>query len=89
MTYNENLTNKELVRNAMPLKGLSREQWNSLLCHVKNLAETNVNPLLESSIKILLSNQSKLEVMDLISVYYINELNEPVKDYTVKELNII
>lgn len=89
MTYSENLTNRELVRNAMPLKGLSREQWNSLICHVKNLTETNVNPLLESSIKTLISNQSKIEVMDLISVYYLAELNEPVKDYVVSELNTI
>lgn len=83
MIYSDNLTNRELLMNAMPLSSLSREQWNLALAHVQS-TNGEVHKVLET----LIANQSKLEVISNYKEYYYENLDEPVTEHSVTGLLI-
>ena len=81
MIYSENLTNRELVMNAMPLVSLSREQWNALLKHVEELeVSSSKDSVLFTALKTAVSNQSRLEVINCYIDYYGDLLDKPVRE---------
>ena len=80
MLYSENLTNRELVRNAMPLIGLSREQWNSLLEHCEELTVSSGNHILIDALKTLVVNQSRLEVINNYLEYHIDKIDSLITE---------
>lgn len=77
MIYSDNLTNRELLMNAMPLSSLSREQWKVIFKHLESLERSNKTDLLEV-LQTLCSNQSKLEVINNYTEYYFDTLNNSV-----------
>lgn len=77
MIYSDNLTNRELLLNAMPLSSLSREQWKVIFKHLESLERSNKTDLLEV-LQTLCSNQSKLEVINNYTEYYFDTLNNSV-----------
>lgn len=83
MIYSDNLTNRELLLNAMPLSSLSREQWNLALTHVQS-----TNGEVHKVLEILIANQSKLEVISNYKEYYYENLDEPVTEHSVTGLLI-
>ena len=81
MVYSENLTNRELVMNAMPLVSLSREQWNALLKHVEELEVSSASDsVLFTALKVAVTNQSRLEVTSCYFDYYGDLLDKPVRE---------
>ncbi len=88
MIYSENLTNKELLKNAMPLVSLTRMQWNIILAYAERLENSKSNPELQSVLEVLISNQSKLEIMEQYSYYYYDELDNKVFNESVDLLSL-
>ena len=84
MIYSENLTNKELLLNAMSLSSLSREQWNIIVRHVNNVEqlEGSDSELLKA-LELLVTNQSKMEITNNYFDCYMRELNDPVREQSV------
>lgn len=66
MIYSNNLTNRELLLNAMPLVSLSRKQWNLILDHIQG-----TNGELLKVFETIIGNQSKIEVMSNYLEYYV------------------
>ena len=56
------MTNRELILKAMPMHNLTNSQWNA----VQKLAEQTKDSVSASALKILLCNQSKLEIMCML-----------------------
>ena len=83
MIYSDNLTNRELLMNAMPLSSLSREQWNVVLTHIQS-TNGEVHKVLDT----LIANQSKLEVISNYKEFYYENLDEPVTENSVTGLLI-
>ncbi len=79
MLFIDNLSNRELLSNAMPLKSLSREQWNSVLQFYSKYLDTNNNTLL-NAVHTLITNQSRIEVISKYNECYMNEIDDFVKE---------
>ena len=77
MIFSNDLTNKELLVNALPIMSLSRKQWNAFMAHMESL-ESEGETELFSALKTLCRNQSKIEILSAFGFYYNKELNEPV-----------
>ena len=88
MVYSENLTNRELLKNAMPLKSLTRAQWNTILAYAEELKNMDNDSALRTTIDTLISNQSKIEIMEQYSYYYLNELDNKVCDESIEMLSL-
>ncbi len=86
MIYSKNLTNKELLANALPIVSLSRKQWNAFMVHMESV-ESEGNTDLINALKTLCRNQSKVEVLAAFGFYYNKDLNEPVESESI-ELDI-
>lgn len=85
MIYSENLTNRELVMNAMPLVSLSREQWNTVLKHLENIeVDSGSQSVLFTALHTVIENQSRLEVIGNYFDYYGDLLSKPVREKSVK-----
>jgi hypothetical protein len=70
------MTNRELLRFAMPLKKLSTEQWDSVWKHLEKLyAEQPSSPLYLAFVQLLL-NQSRIEISNNYNDYYFDTLDE-------------
>lgn len=88
MIYSENLTNRELLKNAMPLKSLTRTQWNTILAYAEELKNMDNDSVLRTTIDTLISNQSKIEIMEQYSYYYLDELDNKVCDESIEMLSL-
>lgn len=79
MTYNETITNKELLFRAMPLTSLSRKQWESLLSHIKETeTQKDSDSTLVEVLNIIIRNQARIEIIaDYIDCRY-EIINEPL-----------
>ena len=86
MIYSNDLTNKELLANALPIVSLSRKQWNAFMVHMESV-EKGDDPDLFNALKTLCRNQSKIEILSAFGFYYNKELNEPVAAESI-ELDI-
>lgn len=81
MIFSDNLTNKELLLNAMPLVSLSRVQWNTLIKHAlevekKEGTDSDIIKILE----ILTVNQSRIEVTNNYVDSYLRDIDKPVSE---------
>lgn len=56
------MTNRELILKAMPMHNLTNNQWNA----IQKLADQTKDNVLESALKILICNQSKIETLCMI-----------------------
>lgn len=84
MIYSDNLTNLELLKNAMPLKSISRSQWKSLLQHLEIVEGIEGEDSdLVIALKTVLENQSKMEIISNYNFYYHEELNKPVPEESI------
>lgn len=83
MIYSKNLTNRDLMRNAMPLVSLSRKQWSLILKHTENIECAGDGELFKT-LETLIDNQSRLEVIGGYVEYYKDTLDEPVSDKAVR-----
>lgn len=84
MFYSGNLTKKEMVSAAMPIMSLSREQWNSLLKHIKQVEQNEpAESVLVKTLEKISSNQAKLEVISRFFDSYIKEIDDPVNEESV------
>lgn len=86
MIYSNNLTNKELLANALPLVSLSRKQWNAFMKHLQQIESEGESDLYRA-LSTLCRNQSKIEVISNFGFYYNKELNEQVPEKSI-ELDI-
>jgi len=79
MFCSENLTNRELLSVAMPLRSLSRKQWNDVVRHVENVecSEGNESTLV-TALRRLCLNQARIEVMSNYTEYYSDTMEEQV-----------
>ena len=84
MIYSKNLTNRDLMQNAMPLVSLSRKQWSLLLKHAENIECTEGSSELFKAIETLIDNQSRLEVIGGYVAFYKDTLDEPVSEKAVR-----
>lgn len=82
MIYSSNLTNKELLQNAIQLKSLSRKHWNTILKHLENI-ERSEDKVLFEALSILCTNQSKTEILNNYLDYYSDTLEEPVREQSL------
>lgn len=79
MTHSTNLTNRELLQNAMPLLSLSRTQWNELMKYIEIVEqETGVESTIYKALEIIVTNQTKIEVINNYCFYYHSDLDQPV-----------
>ena len=81
MIYSDDLTNKELLLNAMPLVSLSRTQWNTFIKHVlevekKEGADSDIIKVLET----LTANQSRIEITNNYVDSYMRDMDKPVNE---------
>lgn len=81
MIYSNNLTNRELLLNAMPLVSLSRKQWNLILDHIQG-----TNGELLKVFETMIGNQSKIEVMSNYLEYYYEHIEDPVNEESITGL---
>lgn len=79
------LTNRNLIKKAMPLQNLTRKQWNAILALTDGLSETD----LLKALNTMISNQAKIEVMNNYAFYYEAELDKPVSDVKLTDLMVI
>jgi hypothetical protein len=87
MIHSENLTNRELLQNAMPLVSLSRSQWNELMKHIDELEiVSGVESDLFKAIETLTLNQMKIEVINNYRFYYNETLDSPVRKESFSDL---
>lgn len=90
MFYSDNLTNRERMITAMPLTNLSKNQWNTLLKYIDRLENNEqTNKMLLSTLKVLRTNQARIEVMSDYYDYYGSELDLPVRDEIVSGFQIM
>ena len=84
MIYSEVLTKKELVMSALPLSNLTLGQWGTLLefCEQTKKKDSELFKIFET----LVSNQSRIEVMTMISANCYEELNDPVSDKVSEQI---
>lgn len=81
MMYSENLTNKELLLNAMPLVSLSRNEWNSFHKHMEKVErEQGEDSVIFKILETLNMNQSRLEVRSNYLAYFGDVLEEKVRE---------
>ena len=76
------LTNRDLLKKAMPLKSITRKQWNAILALADGLSETDLSIALNT----MISNQAKIEIISNYSFYYSQELDKPVSDSSITGL---
>ena len=76
------LTNRDLLKKAMPLKSITRKQWNAILALADGLSETDLSIALNT----MISNQAKIEIINNYSFYYSQELDKPVSDSSITGL---
>ena len=81
MIYSNNLTNRELLLNAMPLVSLSRKQWNLILDHIQG-----TNGELLKVFETMIGNQSKIEVISNYLEYYYEHIEDPVNEESITGL---
>lgn len=86
MIYSEILTNKELVISALPLVNLTLSQWGTILEHCEQVKKKEGEGELFKALETLVSNQSKIEVMTMISANCYEELNDPVSDKVTEQI---
>lgn len=87
MIHSDNLTNRELLQNAMPLVSLSRSQWNELMKHIDELEiVSGVESDLFKAIETLTLNQMKIEVINNYRFYYNETLDSPVRKESFSDL---
>lgn len=81
MTYCENLTNRDLITNAMPLVSLTSRQWRAVmrLCELSE-RQDGVESDSYKALEVLIRNQSKIETMSLLFDSMADELDEPIAD---------
>lgn len=85
MIYCENLTNRDLLRNAMPLVSLEHEQWKLIMRYMETATlEKSIKDVLET----VLVNQSRIEVLNSYGIYYGDKYDEPVPQKSV-EMTVI
>ncbi len=73
------LTNREMLRRAMPLYSLSRVQWNELMNYMKSEEmEKGTDSGIYRILKLIISNQAKIEIINKYCLYYSEELDCPV-----------
>lgn len=70
------MTNRELLRFAMPLKSLSSVQWDSVLEHLDELYNKQPDTPLYSAFIQLLLNQSRIEISNNYNDYFFDTLDE-------------
>ena len=76
------LTNRDLLKKAMPLKSITRKQWNAILALADGLSETDLSIALNT----MISNKAKIEIISNYSFYYSQELDKPVSDSSITGL---
>ena len=76
------LTNRDLLKKAMPLKSITRKQWNAILALADRLSDTDLSIALNT----MISNQAKIEIISNYSFYYSQELDKPVSDSSITGL---
>ena len=70
------MTNRELLRFAMPLRSLSAEQWDCVWEHLNELySEQSDSPLYTAFVQLLL-NQSRIEISNNYNDYFFDTLDE-------------
>lgn len=84
MIYSKNLTNRELLQNAMPLSSLSRKQWNMLLKHIENIECAEGESELYKTLETLMNNQTRIEVIGNYVSFYKDTLDDPVSEKAVR-----
>lgn len=84
MIYSKNLTNRELLQNAMPLSSLSRKQWNMLLKHIENIECAEGESELFKTLETLMNNQTRIEVIGNYVSFYKDTLDDPVSEKAVR-----
>ena len=72
------MTNRELIKTAMPLSTLSESEWNEIVA-LQNKATGS----LLSALETLISNQARLEIFSCYKDYYADRLDEPVPEKSV------
>ncbi|MBR6081249.1 MAG: hypothetical protein IKP60_13990 [Treponema sp.] len=84
MIYSGNLTNRELLANAMPLSTLSRNQWGLLLSHIESIERTQgVDSDLFKVLETLHNNQARIEIIGGYLDSHCDEINAPVREESV------
>lgn len=87
MIYSELLTKKELVISAMPLVNLTLTQWGVFLEHCEQIKKKEGSESeLFKTLETLLTNQSRIEVMTMITANCYEEFNDPVSDKVTEQL---
>ena len=86
MIYSDNLTNRELLMNAMPLSSLSRNQWNMVLKHLEKMEKSDKE--LFAALNTLCSNQSKLEIITNYKDYFFDSMDKEVSEESF-QINVI
>ena len=79
MVNTGNLTHRELVRKAMPLVSLSKSQWRTLTDHIETL-EREKNETAKEVLETLITNQSRIEVMNNYCSYFGDVFDDTVSD---------
>lgn len=82
------MTNRELLRFAMPLKSLSADQWESAWKHLNELYDKHSDTPLYSAFVQLLLNQSRIEISNNYNDYFFDTLDE-VAGKNVCDLSLI
>jgi len=77
------MTNRELMMRAMPLKSLSRKDWNTLSRHIEETTR-NGDPAVLAVLEALRMNQSRLEVISNYTDYYGDIMDEQVREESVQ-----
>jgi hypothetical protein len=86
MTYSENLTNRDLITNAMPLVSLTSRQWRAVMriCELSE-RQDGADSVSCKALEVLVRNQSKIETMSLLFDSMANELDEPISDSSTEQ----
>lgn len=74
------MTNRELIKIAMPLFSLTNEQWDIIEKHLQKISsESGTNSLLFKTLDLLFRNQCRIEISANYNEYYFDKLDEEIR----------
>ena len=83
MVISNNLTNKDLLVNALPIMSLSRNQWNAFMKLLESVEREGESDLFDA-LKTLCRNQSKIEILSAFGFYYNQDLSSQVPEKSIE-----
>lgn len=72
------MTNRELIKTAMPLSSLSESEWNEIIAF-----QDKATGSLLSALETLISNQARIEIFSCYKDYYGDRLEESVPENSI------